>query len=81
MFAGCMLDSVVTLKLCIADITEISYCSSDKLPVIFVKTSTAIRDTLKKNMANKAAEVFFDPGSHGKIYQVVSLVSCHGYTS
>jgi len=63
---GCMLDSVVTMNICIADIKELSICLHDKVPVLFVKTSTAISDTLKKNMASRSADVFFDPNSKGR---------------
>ena len=61
-----MLDSVVTMNICIADIKEISLCTNEKSPVLFVKTSTAISDTLKKNMSNRSADVFFDPTSKGE---------------
>ncbi|XP_067931781.1 uncharacterized protein [Watersipora subatra] len=61
---GCMLDSVVTMHLCLGDITDISFCSNEKLPVIFIKTSTTIRDTLKVNMASRSSDVYFDPSSH-----------------
>lgn len=63
-----MLDSVVTMNICIADIKELSICADTKLPVLFIKTSVSISETLKTNMGRRSTDVFFDPNSKGTRY-------------